>query len=117
MYPRSFTAWKKPNSQALRNITSLRAVSVPQLEEAILSEVLFFVTLSRDNVTKKRTSERMASSSWGTDTALSDVMFRNAWEFGFFQAVKLLGYIYPDRMEVGAIDRKSVVQGEGGGLE
>ena len=44
----------------------------------------------------------MASSNWGTDTALTDLMFRDSWGFSFFQAVKLLAYIYPEKMEVGA---------------
>jgi type VI secretion system protein ImpH len=44
----------------------------------------------------------MASPSWGTDTPVAELIFSHAWEFGFFQAVRLLARLYGQRMPVGA---------------
>ncbi|HLG98919.1 MAG TPA: type VI secretion system baseplate subunit TssG [Bryobacteraceae bacterium] len=44
----------------------------------------------------------MASPSWGTNTPVADLVLTNAWEFGFFQAVRLLARMYNDRKLVGA---------------
>jgi type VI secretion system protein ImpH len=43
----------------------------------------------------------MASPSWGTNTPLTELIFSNAWEFRFFQAVRLLAGVYGERQPVG----------------
>jgi type VI secretion system protein ImpH len=44
----------------------------------------------------------MASPSWGTDSPVARLLFTNGWEFDFFQAVRLLARVYPERRPVGA---------------
>jgi type VI secretion system protein ImpH len=43
----------------------------------------------------------MASSIWGTDSPIGDLLFTASTEFDFFQAVRLLGRIAPTRNRVG----------------
>ena len=39
----------------------------------------------------------MATSSWGTGRRVDEILFGSAWEFDFFQAVRLLAHLYHER--------------------
>lgn len=43
----------------------------------------------------------MAAKSWGTDPPLEHVLFEEGYRFDFFQAVRVLDRLYPDRQPVG----------------
>ncbi|HEY7208969.1 MAG TPA: type VI secretion system baseplate subunit TssG [Bryobacteraceae bacterium] len=49
----------------------------------------------------------MAATGWRTDSPLRDTLFERACEFDFFQAVRLLARIFPDRKQVGTRARPS----------
>jgi type VI secretion system protein ImpH len=44
----------------------------------------------------------MATRGWGTDHSIATVLFRDGHRFDFFQAVRLLELLQPDRVGVGA---------------
>src|SRR5215475_5933399 len=45
----------------------------------------------------------MDSKGWRTDTPVEEALFRHGYEFEFFQAVRLLARLFPDRKEVGGV--------------
>ena len=49
----------------------------------------------------------MAAPCRRTDPSLEEILFTRGYEFGFFQAVRLLALLFPDRSGVGGIARPS----------
>ncbi len=47
----------------------------------------------------------MGTHGWGTDSPLDRTLFKRGYSFNFFQAVKLLEILYPDRNEVGVYSK------------
>ena len=43
----------------------------------------------------------MATESWRTDSSVEDLLFTEGYRFNFFQAVRMLDWLYPDRASVG----------------
>jgi type VI secretion system protein ImpH len=50
----------------------------------------------------------MAASNWGTDRRIDDVLFAKAWEFDFFQAVRLLQLRYSEQCAAEARESRAV---------
>jgi type VI secretion system protein ImpH len=49
----------------------------------------------------------MAATDWRTDTPIADALFERACDFDFFQAVRLLSRIFPERRGIGSTTRPS----------
>ena len=49
----------------------------------------------------------MASSGRRTDPSVEESLFERGYEFEFFQAVRLLGWLFPDRKHVGGAAKPS----------
>jgi type VI secretion system protein ImpH len=49
----------------------------------------------------------MATTCGRADPSVTDVLFERGWEFDFFQAVRLLAQIFPERKQVGSHARPS----------
>ena len=49
----------------------------------------------------------MASSGRRTDPSVEESLFERGYEFEFFQAVRLLGWLFPDRKHVGGVAKPS----------
>ncbi|MBF0225364.1 MAG: type VI secretion system baseplate subunit TssG [Desulfobacterales bacterium] len=45
--------------------------------------------------------EKMGSNGWGTKTPLIDSLFKEGYKFDFYQAVRLLEFIFADKIPVG----------------
>lgn len=43
----------------------------------------------------------MGTESWRTDSSVEDTLFKEPYRFNFFQAVRMLDWLYPDRASIG----------------
>ncbi len=43
----------------------------------------------------------MATESWRTDSSVEDILFTEGYRFDFFQAVRMLDWLYPNRASIG----------------